>query len=80
MVSFASSVYQIGNALSALVIGFFSDRYGRSLCLKVSLIFEIISGFSLAFSYNIYQYLISRLFVGFFSYGRYLSGLLLGIQ
>ncbi|RWS22110.1 organic cation transporter protein-like protein, partial [Leptotrombidium deliense] len=77
LASAASSAYQLGYAVSALLFGYLSDKYGRLPILKIAFILEIVSGFCQALSLSIEMFMISRFFLGVAAYGRYLTGYLL---
>lgn len=71
------SVYQIGYGVSSIVVGILSDKCGRIVALKATVILEIIAGISQSLSLNIYQFLIARFFLGIAAYGRFLTCYLL---
>ncbi|RWS20638.1 putative organic cation transporter-like protein, partial [Leptotrombidium deliense] len=75
--SVAASSYQVGYAVSAILFGVISDKYGRRFALKISIYLEIVSGFSQAFSVSIYHFLFSRFFLGIAAFGRFFTGFLL---
>ena len=75
--SLSQSMYQAGYAVSGLVLGMISDRFGRFFCAKLAISLEIVAGLSLAFAPNIYLYFIARFFVGIAAYGRFLNGYVL---
>jgi MFS family permease len=72
--SFSQSLHQIGYAVSGLVLGIISDRFGRFFCAKLAVTLEILAGFGLAFAPNVYVYFVVRFFFGIASYGRFLNG------
>jgi MFS family permease len=75
--SLSQSIHQIGYAISGLGLGIISDRFGRFFCAKLAISLEIFAGFAVAFSPNVYAYLIARFFVGIAAYGRFLNGYVL---
>ncbi|RWS24126.1 organic cation transporter protein-like protein [Leptotrombidium deliense] len=77
LASAAASSYQFGYAVSALLFGYLSDKYGRLPIMKIAIILEIVSGFCQALSLSIEMFMISRFFLGLTAYGRYLTGYLL---
>lgn len=77
-VSFTQSLYMAGMVISSLISGHFSDKYGRLPVLWTAVILELLGGLSCAFSFSIYQYMISRFILAIGAYGRYLSGFMLG--
>ncbi|RWS23709.1 organic cation transporter protein-like protein [Leptotrombidium deliense] len=77
LASAAASSYQIGYAVSALLFGYLSDKYGRLPIFKIAIILEIVFGFCQALSLCIEMFIISRFFLGLTVYGRYLTGYLL---
>ena len=75
--SFAQSMHQFGYAVSGILLGIISDRYGRAFCAKVAIALEIVAGFGQAFSPNIYFYWFTRFLIGIAAYGRFLNGYVL---
>lgn len=78
LASTATSSYQIGYLVSSLLIGYFSDRFGRRPTLIGTIILEIFAGYGQAFAPSIYFFTVSRFVLGIAAYGRYLTGKLLG--
>jgi len=76
-ISISKAVYQVGYAFSSIVVGFLSDRYGRSPTFKVILFLEILAGYGQSFAPSILIFLIARFFLGVAAYGRFLTGVLL---
>ncbi|KAJ6646134.1 Organic cation transporter protein, partial [Pseudolycoriella hygida] len=76
-ISMTKSIFQIGYLVSSIFTGLMSDRYGRLFAFKFSIILELLASLSQALSVNIYHFLISRLFLGIGSYGRFSTGMLL---
>lgn len=72
--SLTQSFYMAGMIVSSLVCGHLSDMYGRLPVLWVAIILETVAGLSCAFSFSIYQYMISRFILAVGAYGRYLTG------
>ena len=77
LVSLTLSVYQMGYAVSGIIIGIFSDKYGRKKALILCVILETFSGISSALSSTIYQFIVCRFLMGIAGYGRYLACLLI---
>jgi OCT family organic cation transporter-like MFS transporter 4/5 len=75
--SLAQSLHQLGFAVSGLLLGAISDKYGRVNCSYLAIILEIIAGYSQVLAPNIYVYFVARFFIGFSMYGRFLNGYVL---
>ena len=75
--SFSQSCHQMGYAVSGLLLGFLSDRYGRLFAARIAIALEIAAGFGQAFSPSMYWFWFSRFFVGLAAYGRFLTGYVL---
>lgn len=76
-ISMTKSIFQIGYLVASILIGWMSDRYGRLLAFKFSIILEICASLSQALSVNIHHFLVSRLLLGIGCYGRFSAGMLL---
>ncbi|CAG2168371.1 unnamed protein product [Oppiella nova] len=63
--SLTQSFFMLGYVASGFVISYYSDKYGRRPMIYLSYSIEVLAIISCAFSYNIYQYIISRFLVGF---------------
>ncbi|XP_074596551.1 uncharacterized protein LOC141851688 [Brevipalpus obovatus] len=74
------SVYQFGYLVSGIVMGFFSDRFGRKTAAVTSMSLEVLCGFAITFSPSITSLIIIRFFHGLAGYGRYLSTLLILVE
>ena len=72
--SFAQSCHQFGYAVSGILLGIISDRYGRFFCAKLAITLEILAGFGQAFSPDIYVYFFTRFLVGVAGFSRFLNG------
>jgi OCT family organic cation transporter-like MFS transporter 4/5 len=75
--SMTQTIHQVGYAISGVAFGFISDRYGRVFSAKLAIGLEVITGFIQAFSPTMTSYMVSRLFFGAASYGRFLNGYVL---
>lgn len=75
--SFAQSCHQMGYAVSGLLLGFLSDRYGRLFSARIAIALEIFAGFGQALAPSMYFFWFSRFFVGLAAYGRFLTGYVL---
>ena len=75
--SFAQSIYQMGFAVSGILLGVISDKYGRFFASKIAIGLEIIAGFAQAFAPTIYYFWCARFFMGIAAYGRFLNGYIL---
>lgn len=73
----AKSIYQMGNGFESIVVGLISDKCGRKVALRITVILEVVASLGQALSGDIYQFMMSRLLLGFASYGRYLTCYLL---
>ncbi|CAG2100137.1 unnamed protein product [Medioppia subpectinata] len=62
--SLTQAFFMLGYVVSGLIVAHYSDKYGRRPMVLMCYVVEILGIISCAFSYNIYQYLISRLLVG----------------
>ncbi|CAG2100135.1 unnamed protein product [Medioppia subpectinata] len=62
--SLTQAFFMFGYVVSGLIVAHYSDKYGRRPMVLMCYAIEILGIISCAFSYNIYQYLISRLLVG----------------
>ena len=73
LASMTQTIHQIGYAIAGVVFGLISDRYGRVFSEKIAVSLEVVMGLIQAFSPNMTVYMISRLFFGIASYGRFLN-------
>ena len=75
--SLTQTIHQIGYAFSGIAFGLISDKYGRVFSAKLAIGLEVVMGLIQAFSPTMMSYMISRLFFGAASYGRFLNGYVL---
>lgn len=80
VISFSKSIYQFGYLVASIFTGLISDRFGRKVALKFSIILELFASLCQALSFNIYQFLTSRLFLGIAAYSRFLASMLLLLE
>jgi MFS family permease len=78
--SLSQSAYMLGISISAIVFGYFSDKYGRKWTVVVAVVIEIAAGLLSAFSNSISLFIFARFLLAFGCYGRNLTAFLIGIE
>ena len=76
-ISSSKSVFQLGYLVSSIFFGLISDKYGRTWAYRSATILELVASLCQALAVNIEMFMVSRFFLGFGGYGRYLSGMLI---
>ncbi|KXJ11859.1 organic cation transporter protein isoform X2 [Exaiptasia diaphana] len=76
----ANSIFYIGWAIGALVLGMISDKYGRRSVLFPSLTCVIITAFAMSFSEAIWLVILFRILIGFFEGGCILTMFVLACE
>jgi len=71
--SLTQTIHAVGYGISGVLFGYISDSHGRLFTAKIAIGLEVVMGFVQAFSPNMMVYMISRLFFGMASYGRFLN-------
>ena len=77
MIAVAFASYQVGYAVSGIIIGLISDRFGRKKALILSLLLEVAANLMCASSRSINEFILFRFLLGLAGYGQYLSSLVL---
>lgn len=67
-ISLLTSVYFIGTAVGSMIVGKFSDKYGRRKIIMLGLIVQIVVSLAMCLCYNFYFLVFLRFIFGF-SYG-----------
>ncbi|RWS14788.1 organic cation transporter protein-like isoform X1 [Dinothrombium tinctorium] len=80
LASLTQSSYMAGSMLAVIGLGQASDRWGRLPIIWLGFLIEILAAASCTFSFNIYQYLISRFLLAFGASGRWASGFVLILE
>src|SRR5581483_10620668 len=75
--SLTQSFYMIGYMFAGVFLSYFSDKHGRKPVAAVSIVLELVGTLSCALSVNFWQYLTSRLLLGFGATGRSMSSQIL---
>ena len=77
LVSVTQSAFQVGYLISALSVGYISDRFGRLTAMKMCVFLSILAGIGQAFAPSYYLFIIARLVGGIAAYGRFMSAYVL---
>ncbi|XP_054750637.2 organic cation transporter protein-like [Lytechinus pictus] len=75
--SLSQSIFFAGTAAGSLIFGMFSDRFGRHRTLFICMWVIIFSGTALAFSVNIWMFMVLRMITGAFTIGMVQSAFIL---
>ena len=72
-----SSIYFVGCAIGAIVLGWIGDKYGRKFLIFPSFTITVLVGYISSFLPNIYLIVGCRFIIGFFVYGTITQGYIL---
>ena len=71
------SIYFVGCAIGAIILGWIGDKYGRKILIFPSFTIMMLFGFISSFLPNIYLIVGCRFIIGFFFYGTITQGYIL---
>lgn len=79
-VDLTQSVFMIGVLIGGLLLGMFSDKYGRRLGWCISYILMVLGGLITSFSTSLNMFLVTRLVAGIGTGGALLTGFVLVME
>lgn len=78
--SFSQTTYMMGMLTASLGAGYAADVIGRKPVIMMGFGMEILSGLYIAFSPNVYHFLVARFLNAFGQTARYITGLILVME